>query len=148
VLTLVRDLKDARALQTQQTTDIARCKLFFYPLVGHKLTSSDLSELNGWLEKFVVNSTKELTGLNTRLTTLVGSDEPPGVDDSGAPLPPIGLPDLVADMHAMVSEQKRRVESEGMVGQRLDTLLQIMGEERERHAGQQSCASLFSTPCE
>lgn len=33
VLTLVRDLKDARALQTQQTTDIARCKLSHpYPM--------------------------------------------------------------------------------------------------------------------
>lgn len=79
-----------------------------------------------------------MTGLNTRLTSLVGSDEPAGVDDSGAPLPPIGLPDLVADMHAMVSEQKRRAESEGMVGQRLDTLLQMMGEERERQATQQN----------
>jgi hypothetical protein len=87
-----------------------------------------------------VNSTKELTGLNTRLTSLVGvgPDEPVGVDENGAPRPPIGLPDLVADMHAMVSEQKRRAESEGMVGQRLDTLLQMMGEERERHAGQQN----------
>jgi hypothetical protein len=26
VLTLVKELKDARALQTQQTSDIARCK--------------------------------------------------------------------------------------------------------------------------
>lgn len=41
-------------------------------------------------------------------------------------------------MHAMVSEQKRRAESEGMVGQRLDALLQMMGEEKDRHAGQQN----------
>ena len=44
----------------------------------------------------------------------------------------------MADMHAMVSEQKQRSESEGMVGQRLDTLLTMMGAEQERHASQQN----------
>ena len=102
---------------------------------------ADLSELNAWLEKFVVNSTKELTGLNTRLTSLVGPEDGTEGDDSGAPRPPIGLPDLVADMHAMVSEQKRKAEAEGMVGQRLDVLLQMMGAEKERHAGQQNSTS-------
>ena len=41
-------------------------------------------------------------------------------------------------MHAMVSEQKQRAEAEGMVGHRLDTLLTMMGAEKERHAGQQN----------
>lgn len=91
-----------------------------------------------------MNSTKELSGLNTRLTSLVGPEDAhvEGADPA-APHPPIGLPDLVADMHAMVSEQKRRAEAEGMVGQRLDTLLQMMGAEQERHAGQQNSGFTF-----
>lgn len=78
------------------------------------------------------NSTTELNAMNTRLTTLVGevaTEERPAVP---------GLPDLVADVHSMMSDQKRRNEAEGMVGQRLDGLLTMMGEERERMAGQQS----------
>lgn len=48
------------------------------------------------------------------------------------------MPQLMADVHAMVSEQKRRNEAEGMVGQRLDGLLKMMGEDRERSGGQQA----------
>jgi hypothetical protein len=92
-----------------------------------------LNELNSWLEKFVHNSTSELTALGTHLATLVGPDASP----DGTPAPP-GLLELVADVHAMVSEQKSRTESEGQVGQRLDGLLRLMGEEKERAAGQQS----------
>ena len=94
----------------------------------------DLSELNTWLEKFVLNSTTELSTMTKRLDTLVGPDGP---SPDGVPTAP-GLPDLVADVHSMMSEQKRRNDSEGMVGQRLDALLQMMGQERERQAGQQS----------
>jgi len=93
----------------------------------------DLNELNTWLEKFVLNSTTELATMSKRLNTLVGPD--PSTD--GQPTAP-GLPDLVADVHSMMTEQKRRNENEGMVGQRLDSLLQIMGQERERQVGQQS----------
>lgn len=91
-----------------------------------------MNELNAWLEKFVANSTTELNAMNSRLTSLVGevaSEDKPAVP---------GLPDLVADVHSMLSDQKRRNEAEGMVGQRLDGLLTMMGEERERMAGQQS----------
>ncbi|WWC90564.1 uncharacterized protein L201_005500 [Kwoniella dendrophila CBS 6074] len=136
VLELVTELKEARTLQTQQTTDIARY----------------LNELNSWLEKFVVNSSGELSNLSKRLNILVGSsaDENPSGSsvngetssssasvqspNSGQP----GLPDLVADLHSMMSEQKRRNDSEGLVGQRLDALLGMMGEERERASGQQN----------
>jgi hypothetical protein len=88
------------------------------------------------LEKFVTNSTKELTTLNNRLTSITGPDAVEGSDDS--PKGPQGLADLVADMHAMATEQKYRAEQEGMVGQRLDMLLTMMGAEQERHAGQQN----------
>ena len=75
--------------------------------------------------------------MSTRLNTLVGPDQPSG-EEAG----PVGLPGLMADVHSMVSEQKKRNEAEGMVGQRLDSLLKMMGEEKERMAGQQS--SVFS----
>lgn len=73
--------------------------------------------------------------MSKRLTTLVGPDEP-----GAAP----ALPDLVADMHSMMSEQKKRNDAEGMVGQRLDALLGMMGDEKERHAWQGSGQSLSS----
>ncbi|WVQ95137.1 hypothetical protein IAU59_002231 [Kwoniella sp. CBS 9459] len=125
VLSLVTELKDARNLQTQQTTDIARY----------------LNELNTWLEKFVLNSSTELTSMSKRLNILVGSsgDETnstasSSLDHTTQP----GLPDLVADMHSMITEQKARSEAEGLVGQRLDALLGMMGEEKERQAAQQN----------
>ena len=46
------------------------------------------------------------------------------------------MPDLVADMHSMVTEQKKKAEAEGAVGARLDQLLQMMGQEQDRQAGQ------------
>ncbi|OCF38674.1 hypothetical protein I317_07551 [Kwoniella heveanensis CBS 569] len=125
VLSLVTELKDARNLQTQQTTDMARY----------------LNELNTWLEKFVHNSSTELTSMSKRLNLLVGSsaDETnsttsSSLDHTTQP----GLPDLVADMHSMITEQKARSEAEGLVGQRLDALLGMMGEEKERQAAQQN----------
>ena len=75
------------------------------------------------------------------MTSITGPDAPPESEAGSAvdgPKGPQGLADLVADMHAMVSEQKQRSESEGMVGQRLDTLLTMMGAEQERHASQQN----------
>jgi hypothetical protein len=67
-----------------------------------------------------------------RLDTLVGSDQP-NVDGS----PPVpGLPGMMADVHAMMAEQKHRNDTEGMVGQRLDALLMMMGEDKERQAAQ------------
>lgn len=50
---------------------------------------------------------------------------------------------LVTEMHAMVTEQKRRNDTEGLVGQRLDALLQMMGEEKARQVQQQNGALLF-----
>jgi hypothetical protein len=93
---------------------------------------TDLNELNTWLEKFVSSSSKEITDMSTRLKTLAGepaTDEQPSVP---------GLPDLVADVHSMMSEQKRRNDEEGMMGQRVDNLLKMMADERDRMAGQQS----------
>ena len=76
--------------------------------------------------------------MSTRLKTLAG--EPASEDQPSVP----GLPDLVADVHSMMSEQKRRNEEEGMMGQRVDNLLKMMGDERDRMAGQQS--SKHSSP--
>jgi hypothetical protein len=118
VLDLVKELQGARTVQTQQTTDIARCTYSF-----RQSLISDLSELNGWLEKFVKNGTTELSAMSTRLEQLTNHVAPAS---------------LVSEMHAMVSEQKRRNDSEGLVGQRLDALLQMMGEDKARHAQQQS----------
>jgi hypothetical protein len=72
--------------------------------------------------------------MSKRLTTLVGPEDAPSDGSARAPT----MPDLVADMHSMVTEQKRKMEEEGMVGARLDALLQMMGQERERSAGQMS----------
>ncbi|ORX38343.1 hypothetical protein BD324DRAFT_350015 [Kockovaella imperatae] len=118
VLALVKELKEARTLQTQQTTDIARY----------------LNELNTWLEKFVQNSAVELSSMSNRLDTLVGSK-----DDANDPNAPskTSLPDLVSEIHNMLADQRKRNEEEGPVGQRLDGLLTMMGQERERQAGQQ-----------
>ncbi|RXK42339.1 hypothetical protein M231_00329 [Tremella mesenterica] len=118
VLSVVKELKDGRVLHSQQTTDIARY----------------LNELNTWLEGFVKNSSSELTAMNKRLHILVGPDEPPA---EGQPVEP-ALPDLVADMHVMLTDQKRRNEAEGLVGQRLDALLGMMVEEKERQMGHQN----------
>ena len=136
VLGLVTELKDARTLQTQQTTDIARCELCLSLRSLKIMSNADLSELNTWLEKFVVNSTTELSTMSKRLNTLVGPE--PTAD--GQPTGP-GLPDLVADVHSMMSAQKQRNDIEGMVGHRLDSLLQMMGQERERQASQQTSES-------
>ena len=74
--------------------------------------------------------------MSKRLNNLVGPE--PSAD--GQPSGP-GLPDLVADVHSMMSEQKQRNDTEGMVGHRLDSLLQMMGQERERQASQQTSES-------
>jgi hypothetical protein len=104
-----------------------------------RLTTTDLHDLNGWLDKFVQNSTSELSTIGTRLDTLVGTEASEAKEGNvnGTEATP-GLPQLMADVHAMVSEQKRRNETEGMVGQRLDGLLKMMGEDRERSGGQQA----------
>ena len=138
VLGLVKELKEARSLQTQQTTDIAQCGFCFLSESWRLTARADLNELNSWLEKFVLNSTTELSTMSKRLDTLVGPE--PSADGQTVPS---GLPDLVADMHSMISDQQRRQESEGMVGPRLDSLLQIMGQEQERQASQQTSKSIL-----
>lgn len=71
--------------------------------------------------------------MSKRLTAIVGSD-PDAAPADGEKT--IGMPDLVADMHSMITEQKRRLEAEGTATQRLDSLLAMMGQERERQASQ------------
>ena len=131
VLGLVKELKEARTLQTQQTTDIARCELQCTGRTPELI--ADLNELNSWLEKFVLNSTNEIASMSKRLTAIVGSD-PDATPAEGEKT--IGMPDLVADMHSMITEQNRRLEAEGTATQRLDALLAMMGQERERQASQ------------
>ena len=75
--------------------------------------------------------------MSKRLNSLVGSDSAsPGPNGEPGERKP-GLPDLVSEMHSMLAEQKKRTEDEGPVGQRLDGLLNMMGAEKERQAGQQ-----------
>ena len=74
--------------------------------------------------------------MSKRLNTLVGPQEDDD-DPDGAKNPKVPLPELVAEMHGMLAEQKKRAEAEGPVGQRLDGLLDMMGQDRERQAGQQ-----------
>lgn len=90
---------------------------------------TDLTDLNGWLEKFVQNSSTELGTMSKRLDTLVGPESSDGSQ---------GLPALVADMHSMLVEQKHRNEVDGMTGQRLDTLVMMMGQDQQRQATQES----------
>lgn len=92
--------------------------------------------LNGWLEKFVQNSSAELGIMSKRLDTLVGSESSDG---------PQGLPALVADMHSMLVEQKHRNEVDGMTGQRLDTLVMMMGQDQQRQANQEGSESPFAS---
>ena len=71
--------------------------------------------------------------MSKRLTAIVGSD-PDAAPADGEKT--IGMPDLVADMHSMITEQNRRLDAEGTATQRLDSLLAMMGQERERQASQ------------
>jgi len=81
-----------------------------------------------------MNSSTEIATMSKRLTAIVGSDPEVSPSDGEKTL---GMPDLVADMHSMISEQQKRIAEEGTATQRLDSLLQMMGQERERMAGQQ-----------
>lgn len=76
-----------------------------------------------------MNGTNELSQMSKKLDSLVGPETPDG--GTG----------LLNEVHAMLSDQQRRNQSEGLVGQRLDALLGMMGEEKERHAGQQNSES-------
>lgn len=94
--------------------------------------TADLSDLNGWLEKFVTNSGSELAGMNTRLDGILKAGE--GEDaPSGA----------IADMHRKLDDAAAARAAEGGGGgggvqaERLDALVGLMSEERER-AVQQS----------
>ncbi|KAL7422370.1 hypothetical protein Q5752_003016 [Cryptotrichosporon argae] len=121
ILGLVRELQGARTMQTQQATDIARY----------------LNELNAWLEQFVRNSGQEINTMSRRLTALVGDDA--GASEAGhdGALQAQGA-GLIAELHAMVADQKRRMEQEGPMGQRLDALLAMMAEDKERQSAQQN----------
>lgn len=109
---ILKELDEARGSQKAQAADMGKY----------------LTDLNGWLEKFVQNSSAELGIMSKRLDTLVGSESSDG---------PQGLPALVADMHSMLVEQKHRNEVDGMTGQRLDTLVMMMGQDQQRQANQE-----------
>jgi len=72
--------------------------------------------------------------MSKRLTAIVGSD-PDSTSEDGKKA--LGMPDLVADIHSMMTDNHKRIAEEGTSTQRLDSLLQMMGQERERMAGQQ-----------
>ncbi|TYJ53517.1 hypothetical protein B9479_005848 [Cryptococcus floricola] len=91
-----------------------------------------LGELNAWLEKFVTGSSGHLQQMSGRLDTLFGP-EPDQAGDA-----PTGLPALIADMHKMLVDQQGRNEAEGYMGQRLDSLVSMMGHDQERQAVQEA----------
>ncbi|RSH81638.1 uncharacterized protein EHS24_007817 [Apiotrichum porosum] len=106
----IKQLEEARSVQTQQTADIARY----------------LADLNGWLEKFVTNSGSELEKMSNKINNLLGDPEEEGGAHTG----------FVADMHRMLAEQGEQANAQAVQGQRLDGLLSIMGQDRERHEAQ------------
>lgn len=89
-----------------------------------------MNDLNGWLEKFVTANNAEIAVISKRLSTLCGPDEPPKEGETAAP----GLPDLIAQVHEMAVEQKKRNEQEGLLSHRVDAVLTMMAEDRERQA--------------
>lgn len=101
---MVSKLEGERALQAQQTADIARY----------------LGDLNGWLEKFVQNSGGELGTMSKRLEGLAGETA------------------LVPEIHGMLAQQLARPVGEGggVQSQRVDALVGMMAEERERQQQQ------------
>ncbi|KAE8541942.1 hypothetical protein D1P53_002116 [Cryptococcus gattii VGV] len=113
---ILTELDEARGFQKTQAADMGKY----------------LTDLNGWLEKFVQNSSTELDIMSKRLDTLVGPESSDGSQ---------GLPALVADMHSMLVGQKHRNEVDGMTGQRLDTLVMMMGQDQQRQATQESATA-------
>ncbi len=77
-----------------------------------------------------------------RLTRELAPEAPPRDPNAPEGLPePIaaqGLPGLVREVHGMAMDQQRRAMEEGMVVQRVDALLAMLGEDRQRSAQQQS----------
>lgn len=91
-----------------------------------------MKDINTWLEKGADSNSKNIAELSDRLKPFTGE---PATDTSEA-IP--GLPVLMTDVHSMMLEQKRRNDEEARMGQRVDNLLQMMAEERERMADQQT----------
>lgn len=100
---MVSQLETERALQAQQTADIAKY----------------LGDLNGWLEKFVHKSGGELESMSQRLDGMAGDSV------------------LVPEIHGMLAQQLARpIGESGVQSQRVDALVGMMAEERERQQQQ------------
>jgi hypothetical protein len=102
----------------------------------------DLGQLNGWLEQFVIGSTKELQTVAGKLDRLVTELAPePTVSPDGvaatAPSTP-GVAELMNQVHGMMLEQKQRTDEDASTAQRLDNLLKTMVEDRNSTSGTRS----------
>ena len=105
----------------------------------------DLGQLNGWLEQFVIGSTKELQTVAGKLDRLVTELAPePAVSSDGAaaaaPTAP-GVAGLVNQVHGMMLEQKQRTEEDASTAQRVDNLLKTMVEDRNSTSERDRSAS-------
>ncbi|WVQ72027.1 hypothetical protein IAR50_001571 [Cryptococcus sp. DSM 104548] len=115
-MVMLKGLNEAKDSQKNQAADMGKY----------------LGDLNAWLEKFVTGSSGHLQQMSGRLDTLFG----PEPDQAG--VSPTGLPALIADMHKMLVDQQGRNETEGYMGQRLDSLVSMMGHDQERQAVQEA----------
>jgi hypothetical protein len=134
-------MQATRQAQNQQTADMAKCEY------GSRLrcttevdvsSYTDLGQLNGWLEQFVIGSTKELQTVGGKLERLVTelAPEPAKAADgdvAAAPAAP-GVASLVNQVHGMMVEQKQRTDEDASTAQRVDNLLQTMVDDRNSKA--------------
>jgi hypothetical protein len=94
----------------------------------------DLGQLNGWLEQFVIGSTKEMQNVTGRLDRLVKELAPeptPAPDGGELPAPARqGVASLVNQVHELMLEQKQRTNEDASTAQRVDNLLNQMVEDR------------------
>jgi hypothetical protein len=149
VLETVKELQATRAIQGQQTSDMARCKFKVTWLPPMQQLSSafapDLGQLNDWLEKFVLNGTTEIQAMSGRLDRLV-AEIAPGQSASGSQVggdePAATLPILLAQMHGMLKEQKERAAADAIASQRVDALISGIAQDRQRQEQQQNGQSV------
>jgi len=160
VLTLVKEQQSQRSVQTQQTSDIARCSSPFSLLClpfSPSLTSlsvlpflPDLNELNSWMEQFVKNGNQALDVVSTKvdhLTDLI-SPPPPATPQLGQNPVPMqqGIVGLLGEVRSLALELRDRAGAanggEGGVGeavqQRLEGVLAVMEQDRQRYQQQNS----------
>lgn len=101
-----------------------------------------MGQLNGWLEQFVIGSTKELQTVAGKLDRLVTelapetSVSPDGAAAAASSTP--GVAGLMNQVHGMMLEQKQRTDEDASTAQRVDNLLKTMIEDRNSTSNMRS----------